>query len=118
MPCAWTGADLDTLARQFPKDFRPPLYLGLYLLQFSHYSLDTDYQPILKAFEHSAELNASSALPYYFSANPHVVGGVGGLLSKGSATCIEDVVPRTKACLALDDTHRTGLRFLTKALAA
>jgi len=117
-PCAWTQTDLNTLARLFPKDYRPSVYLGLYLLQFSHYSLETDYQPIMKAFEHAAELNPSAAQPLYFSAKPYIVGGIGGLLSKASAKCIDDVVPRTKDCLALDDIHRTGVRFLTRAIAA
>ncbi len=117
-PCVWTQANLNTLARLFPNDYRTSIYLGLYLLVFTHYSLDSDYQPIMKAFQHAAELNPSSALPLYFSADPYVVGGLGGLLSKASSTCIDDVVPRTKECLALDEVHRTGVRLLTRAIAA
>ena len=116
-PCAWTQTDLNTLARLFPNDYRPSLYLGLYLLQFTHYSLDADYQPIMKAFGHAAELNPSSAQPLYFTAKPYIIGGIGGLLSKASAKCLDDVVPRTKDCLALDDIHRTAVRFLTRAIA-
>lgn len=108
----WTQLDFEKLARLFPKDYRPPLYLGLYLLQLSHYSLDFDYQPVLKSFERAAELNPSSPLPSFFSAEPYIVGGIGGLISKGNSTCIDDVVPRTKDCLALDDTHRAGVRPL------
>lgn len=37
--CAWTQTDLNTLARMFPKDYRTSEYLGLYLLEFAHYSL-------------------------------------------------------------------------------
>jgi tetratricopeptide (TPR) repeat protein len=118
MPCMWSHADVNAMVRLFPKDYRTSLYLGLYLLEFARFSLDADYQPIINAFEHAAELNASSAVPSYFSAEPYVVGGIGGWMSKGSSTCIDDVVPRTKSCLALDEMHRTGVRFLTRAIAA
>lgn len=117
-PCVWKQADFNTLARLFPKGYRPSLYTGLYLLNFSRFSLDTDYQPILKAFEQSAALNPSSALPLYFMADSYILGGIGGMLSKSSASCIDDVVPRTEACLALDALHRTGVRYLTRAIAA
>jgi tetratricopeptide (TPR) repeat protein len=114
----WKQADLETMARLFPNDYRPPLYLGLYLLHFARYSLDSDYQPVMKAFERAAELNPSSALPFYFIAQPYVVGGIGGLLSMANAKCLDDVVPRTEDCLALDDIQRKGMRFLTQAIAA
>jgi tetratricopeptide (TPR) repeat protein len=117
-PCAWTQSDFEKLARSFPKDYRPPLYLGLYLVQFSRYSLDFDYQPVLKSFEHAEELNPLSPLPSYFSGAEYVVGRIGGLISKAGASCLDDVVPRTKECVALDDTRRTGVRLLTKAIAA
>jgi tetratricopeptide (TPR) repeat protein len=87
-------------------------------LAFSSYSLDTDYQPILKAFEHAAELNPSSAVPPYFSAYLHVYGGLGGMTALLNAKCLDDVVPRTQPCLELDESHRTGVRYLTKAIAA
>jgi len=118
MPCMWSQADVNKLAEQFPKDYRTSLYLGLYGTEFSHFSLDIDYQPILKAFEHAAELNPSSAVPSYFSARPYILGGIGGLISHANATCLGDVVPRTKPCLELDEIHRTGVRSLTKAIAA
>jgi tetratricopeptide (TPR) repeat protein len=118
MLCMWSQADVKKLAELFPRDYRTSLYVGLYGLEFSRWSLDTDYQPILKAFEHSAELNPSSAVPSYFSARPYVAGNIGGVLSKANATCLDDVVPRTKPCLELDEIHRTGVRSLTKAIAA
>lgn len=117
-PCVWTQNNLTTLSRLFPKDYRTSVYIGLYLRFHASFDLDADYQPIMQAFTRAAELNLSSALPFYFSADPYVVGGIGGLMSKGSSTCIDDVVPRTPACLALDETHRTGVRFLTRAIAA
>jgi tetratricopeptide (TPR) repeat protein len=117
-PCAWTSADINTLAGRFPKDFRPPLYRGLYLLVFTGFSLDADYKPVMDAFARAAALNPTSALPPYFSADPYIVGGIGGLISKKSSVCIDDIVPRSTECLTLDDTHRTGLRFLTQAIAA
>jgi tetratricopeptide (TPR) repeat protein len=39
-------------------------------------------------------------------------------MSQSNAACINDAVPRTKPCLELDEIHRTGVRFLTKAIAA
>lgn len=116
--CMWSQADVNKLAELFPKDYRTSLYVGLYKLAFSPYSLDMDYQPILKAFEHAAELNPSSAVPSYFNAYPYVYGGIGGLISQANAKCLDDVVPRTKPCLELDQIHRTGVRYLTKAIAA
>jgi tetratricopeptide (TPR) repeat protein len=116
--CAWKPSDLDILANRFPKDYRPPLYRGLYLRQFAGFTYDTDYQPIIEAYAQAAALNPSSPLPLYFSAEPYIGGGIGGLMSKVSATCIDTVVPRTRECVALDDIHRTGLRYLTRAIAA
>lgn len=118
MPCMWSQADVNKLAELFPKDYRTSLYVGLYGLAFSPYSFDMDYQPILRAFEHAAELNTSSAVPPYFSAYPYVYGGIGGMISPANAKCLGDVLPRTKPCLELDEIHRTGVRFLTKAIAA
>jgi tetratricopeptide (TPR) repeat protein len=118
VPCMWSLADVNKLAELFPTDYRTSLYVGLYKLAFSHYSLDTDYQPILKAFEHAAELNPSSAVASYFNAYPYVYGNIGGLISQANAKCLDDVVPRTEPCLELDEIHRTGVRYLTKAIAA
>jgi tetratricopeptide (TPR) repeat protein len=117
-PCMWSQADVNKLAELFPKDYRTSFYVGLYGLEFSRFSLDTDYQPILKSFEHAAELNPSSAIPPYYSAYPHVYGGIGGMMSNANAKCLDDVVPRTKPCLDLDEIHRTGVRYLTQAIAA
>jgi tetratricopeptide (TPR) repeat protein len=118
IPCMWSQADVNKLAELFPKDYRTSLYIGLYKLAFSPYSSDTDYQPILKAFEHAAALNPSSAVASYFNAYQYVYGGIGGLISQANAKCLDYVVPRTKPCLELDEIHRTGVRYLTKAIAA
>ena len=116
-PCVWTQDDLNLLSRLYAKDYRSPLYIGLYLLQFDSFSLDADYQPVVRLFAQSAELNPSSAVALYYSALPYVTGRLGGILSNQGASCLDEVVPRTPACLALDDTHRTGVRFLTRAIA-
>jgi tetratricopeptide (TPR) repeat protein len=118
MPCMWSQADVSKLTELFPKDYRTSLYAGLYLLEFTRFIYDADYQPISKAFEHAAELDPSSSVPLYFSAKPYVIGGMGGLMSKANASCVRDFVPVTKECLALDAIHRTGVRFLTQAVAA
>jgi tetratricopeptide (TPR) repeat protein len=39
------------------------------------------------------------------------------MMSRIGAECIDDITPRTKPCLELDELHRTGLRWLTKAIA-
>ena len=116
-PCMWSQADVDKLAEVYPRDFRTSLYRGLYELEFSHFSLDTDYRSILRSFERAAELNTSSPVPPYFAGYTYVFGGIGGLLSKANAACIDDEVPRTKECLELDEIHHTGERYLTKAIA-
>jgi tetratricopeptide (TPR) repeat protein len=118
IPCLWSQADVNRLAELFPKDYRASLYVGLFGLVFSPYSLDIDYQPTLKAFEHAAELNPSSAVPSYFNAYPYIYGGIGGLMSQANAKCLDYIVPRTTPCLELDELHRTGVRYLTKAIAA
>jgi tetratricopeptide (TPR) repeat protein len=117
MPCMWSHADVNKLAELFPRDYRTALYVGLFQLGFSRWSADADFQPILKAFDHAAELNPSSALPSYFSATPYLSGSIGGLLSHARAICLEEIEPRTKQCLELDDIHRIGVRYLTKAIA-
>ena len=38
-------------------------------------------------------------------------------MSRKNAECLDDVVPRTPQCLALDEFHRTGVRSLTRAIA-
>lgn len=118
MPCMWSHTDVNKLAELFPKDYRTSLYVGLYLTEFAKFNLDTDYEPILKAFENAAELNPASGVPLYFSGKLYIYGGIGGLMSEANARCLDDVVPRTEKCLALDQIHRTGVRFLTQAIAA
>ena len=68
-PCVWTQADLDTLERRFPRDYRPPLYRGLYLSFFYSFDLDSDYSPVLDAFHQAATLNPASALPSFILAS-------------------------------------------------
>jgi tetratricopeptide (TPR) repeat protein len=38
-------------------------------------------------------------------------------MSIQSTHCLDDIVPRTPKCLALDEFHRTGVRSLTQAIA-
>jgi tetratricopeptide (TPR) repeat protein len=116
-PCVWTEADLDALEWRFPPDYRPPLYRGLYLIQFDSFDLNSDYGPVLDAFHRSATLNPRAPLPELFIGQLYIVGRLGGMLSVKNAECLEDVVPRTPSCLALDDLHRTGVRSLTQAIA-
>lgn len=116
-PCVWTQADLNTLERRFPQDYRPPLYEGLYLTYFYKFDLESDYSPVLDAFHRAATRNPTSPLPEFFIGELYSVGHLGGIMSIKNAKCLDDVVPRTPECLALDEVHRTGVRSLTRAIA-
>ena len=117
LPCTWTQSDLNTLQRRFPQDYRPPLYLGLYLTFFYSFDLNSDYGPVLAEFHHATTLNPASPLPPFFIGQLYSVGRLGGMMSVKNAECLDDVVPRTPPCLALDELHRTGVRSLTQAIA-
>jgi tetratricopeptide (TPR) repeat protein len=116
-PCVWTQADLDTLERRFPEDHRPSLYRGLYLTFFYSFDLKSDYSTVLDAFHRAATLNPATPLPEFFIGDLYSVGPLGGMMSLKNAECLDDVVPRTPQCLALDEVHRTGVRSLTRAIA-
>jgi tetratricopeptide (TPR) repeat protein len=45
------------------------------------------------------------------------MGSLGGMMSMKNAKCLDHVVPRTSACLELDEAHRVGVRSLTRAIA-
>jgi tetratricopeptide (TPR) repeat protein len=77
----------------------------------------TDLLSVLDAFHRSATLNPRTPLPELFIGELYIVGRLGGMLSAKNAECLEDVLPRTANCLALDDLHRTGVRSLTQAIA-
>jgi tetratricopeptide (TPR) repeat protein len=116
-PCVWTEADFDTLERRFPQDYRPSMYRGLYLTFFYSFDLDSDYSPVLDAYHRAATLNPRTPLPKLFIGDLYIIGRLGGMLSPTNAQCLDDVVPRTPKCLALDELHRTGVRSLTQAIA-
>jgi tetratricopeptide (TPR) repeat protein len=116
-PCVWTEADFDTLKRRFPQDHRPFLYRGLYLTFFYSFDLDSDYSPVLDAYHRAATLNPRTPLPELFIGDLYIVGRLGGLMSMNGVQCLDDIVPRTPKCLALDELHRTGVRSLTQAIA-
>ena len=116
-PCVWTEADFDTLERRFPQDYRPSMYRGLYLTFFYSFDLDSDYSPVLEAYHRAATLNPRTPLPELFIGDLYIIGRLGGMLSRKNAQCLDDVVPRTPSCLALDELHRSGVRSLTQAIA-
>ncbi len=73
-PCIWNLTELDGLIRQFPKDYRPYLFRGLYYLFFT--SFKEDYYPkAMLDFQRAAALNPASPLPQYF---------IGAVYSKAS----------------------------------
>jgi tetratricopeptide (TPR) repeat protein len=113
----WTQADLERFEQRFPQDYRPPLYRGLYLTFFYSFDLGSDYSPVLDAFHRAATLNPASALPEFFIGELYIVGHLGGFMSLKNARCLDEVVPRTSKCLELDETHRSGVRSLTRAIA-
>lgn len=117
LPCEWTQSDLNILQRRFPKDYRPPLYLGLYLTFFYSFDLNSDYGPVLDAFHRATTLNPASPLPPFYIGQLYAIGRLGGMMSVKNAKCLDEVVPRTAPCLELDEFHRTGVRSLTQAIA-
>ena len=116
-PCVWTQADLDTLGQRFPADYRPTLYRGLYLTFFYRFDYKADYKPVLNAFERATALNPTAPLPHFFIGRLYTLGSLGGMMSAKNAKCLDYVVPRTSECLDLDETHRRGVRSLTRAIA-
>lgn len=116
-PCVWTLADLDVLGRRFPQDYRPPLYRGLYLAFFYSFDLESDYGSVLDAFHRAAVLSPGGPLPEFFVGELYTVGRLGGLMSVKNSKCLDEIVPRTPDCLALDEAHRTAVRSLTRAIA-
>jgi tetratricopeptide (TPR) repeat protein len=116
-PCVWTQPDLDTLERRFPADYRPSLYRGLYLTFFYRFDYKADYKPVLDAFERTTALNPTAPLPHFFIGRLYTMGSLGGMMSAKNAECLDYVVPRTSKCLDLDETHRNGVRSLTRAIA-
>jgi tetratricopeptide (TPR) repeat protein len=117
-PCAWTLADIDALSKRLPNDHRPHLYQGLYRTFYLKLQTDGDPKPVIDAYERASKLNPASPLPHYFLGMLHAFGSLGGIMSMKNAQCIDDVVPRTKACLELDEIRRLGLRHFTRAIAA
>jgi len=116
-PCYWSVADFKNLERLYPKDARPPLYLGIYYSFYSFFHTNFDYSTILGLYKRAAELDPSSALPSFFTGHLYVFGHLSGMWSMASAKCLDDVVPRTAACMALDELRQNGTRALTTALA-
>jgi hypothetical protein len=78
-PCIWTFADLDALGKRFPNDSRPFVYRGIYLTFFTHYHPDSDFRPILSAFEQASKLDPKSALPHFYVGRLHALDGLGGM---------------------------------------
>jgi tetratricopeptide (TPR) repeat protein len=117
LPCTWTQPDLNALQQRFPQNYRPPLYLGLYLTFFYSFDLNSDYGAVLEAFHRATTLNPTSPVPPFYIGQLYTTGRLGGMMSVKNAECIDDVVPRTPPCLALDEFRRTGVRSLTQAIA-
>jgi tetratricopeptide (TPR) repeat protein len=93
------------------------MYLGLYLAYFYSFDFNSSYGPVLDAFHRATTLNPAAPLPAFFIGELYSTGRLGGLMSVKNAQCLDDVVPRTPPCLALDELHRTGVRSLTQAIA-
>jgi tetratricopeptide (TPR) repeat protein len=115
-PCVWTQPDLDALEQQFPTDYRPPLYRGLYQNYFLRFDVESDRKEVIAAFQHSAELNPTVAFPLFFIGQLYTQG-LGGFMSMQNAKCLDWVEPRTTECTALDETQNKGIRFLTQTIA-
>ena len=72
--CAWTQTELDNLSKQFPRDYRIPLYHGLYLSKLSFYRSEGGEALVPKAieeFQKSLTLNPRAALAHFFIGRIH-----------------------------------------------
>ena len=117
-PCVWTRPDLDTLKRRFPQDYRPPLYRGLYLTFFYSFRFGLRLHPGVRRVPSSrARSIQHQLLPEFYIGELYSIGRLGGLMSPKSAVCLDEVVPRTTQCLALDEIHRSAVRSLTTSIA-
>jgi tetratricopeptide (TPR) repeat protein len=65
----WNLSDLDGLIQKAPKDFRAPLFRGLYLSFFADSLTFSQgyFQQALQDFQHSALINPHSPLPPYYT---------------------------------------------------
>ncbi|TCK68449.1 tetratricopeptide repeat protein [Acidipila rosea] len=66
--CTWTEIDMDQLKQRFPNDYRSYLFAGLYYGFFSTWN-DASLKPAMDNFAKAAELNPTSALPYFYKAH-------------------------------------------------
>lgn len=67
--CAWTQTELDDLSKRFPKDYRIPLFRGLYLGKLSFFTTHGGAALVPKAiaeFQKALALQPRSALVHYF----------------------------------------------------
>ena len=72
--CSWTQTELDSLSKRFPRDYRVPIYRGLYLSKLSFYRTEGGAALVPKAideFQKALVLNPKSALPHYFIGRIH-----------------------------------------------
>jgi tetratricopeptide (TPR) repeat protein len=63
--CAWGLSQLDTLAKSFPHDYRPPLFRGLYLSFFTTFD-QSQRDAARQEFQKAAILGPASPLPPYY----------------------------------------------------
>jgi tetratricopeptide (TPR) repeat protein len=67
--CTWSETDIQDLIKQFPNDFKPYLFAGLYYGFFAKFTEGESSFPLAsKNFTKAAELDPTSPLPAYYAA--------------------------------------------------
>jgi tetratricopeptide (TPR) repeat protein len=67
--CTWSETDIQDLINQFPNDFKPYLFAGLYYGYFTEFTEGKSSFPLAsKNFTKAAELEPTSPLPAYYAA--------------------------------------------------
>jgi tetratricopeptide (TPR) repeat protein len=65
LPCAWTLANLNDLAKEFPKDYRIPIFIGLWY-DFHGFYDNKYYASALPSFQHALAINPKDGLAHYY----------------------------------------------------
>ena len=99
--CTWTQPDMDALVQSFPNDYRAYLFRGLYYGFFVQWNQDS-LKPAIENLRKAGAINASSALPHFFSA--HVLNRAFSIKRLGMSDAQRD------------DLNHTALNELTTAL--
>ena len=104
--------DLESLIKKHPDDYRCPMFLGLFLYEFTKFD-EQHYEPVLQALERARELNPEGALVEYFMG---VVHQRMAFWTKAAASDISDTVPGGEGGGFKDKARLAALEHYDKAV--